>query len=156
MRLESVRSLADAVRMRAVRNTCRNFMTRDTSRVSVARQVRWYYGTYLPRFRAGVTKAWLMKTTSGLAVGWGYLNYDGENAWVTGGLLRSFRGMRLGKRIFRHLTNMSRVCGWEPWLEVYAWNEAGLATYRSLGYEEVFRRGEGRKEVITMRCPVYG
>lgn len=150
----SVGNLMDAMRMRAIRNTCRRYMTYDTSRIGVFRQAVWYYRTYR-RGRAARTLFGYLLWDGGRAVGYGLVSRARGRWWVTGGLVPGARGRGLGKRLFAFLTVAAIVrsgCG-ESWLNVFESNLRARKLYEGIGYEYVENEDEpGVGRILWMRC----
>lgn len=132
--------LFDAFAMRRIRNTCRSFMTRDQSWISLLRQIRWWYtkGDHVLPFVAEVGDK---------IIGYGLLVADGDRAWLTGGLVPHERNRGFGTEIFRFLMGEALKLGLTPYLEVKTSNRVGKRVYKKLGFVEIQKTGD----VITMR-----
>lgn len=148
-RIVPVRTLRQALRMRAVRNRVRQFLTHDQSQIGVVRQAGWFLREYRTGLRAGSIEAWLVTTGRGRAVGYGIVRWDRGRWWVTGALVPEGRGVGLGRRLFEFLTldALSRGRG-EAWLDVLDGNGRARRLYESLGYREV-ERSAG---IVVMAC----
>lgn len=143
-----VGGLMDAMRMRAIRNSVREFMTRDTSHISLVRQIQWFRRAYLPAARDGAARGYLLWLGS-KAVGYGLIRRD-RVWWVSGGLLPSARGQGLGRLLFKFLTAAAQARGRRAWLEVRENNTFAVELYRSLGYRLLRRRGNDVLVMATM------
>jgi GNAT superfamily N-acetyltransferase len=145
MTVRPATSVFDALAMRRVRNTCRAFMTRDQSRISVLRQLRWWFARP-PSVHAYVADY------QGDTIGYGLLVEDLGRAWLTGGLIPSERSRGFGTEVFRFLAHEAGRLRLTPYLEVRASNLAGRRVYKKLGFVEIRRSGD----ILTMRtrpCP---
>lgn len=112
--------LEQAIVVGAIRNDCLEYMTKDSSYISVARQWEWFayrapYHTYL----YGV---------DGAPIGYGTRSNDGH---LSGGLISTFRGRGYGKQLFGHLCSL----GSPTKLEVFCDNMRAIKTYLKLGFE---------------------
>jgi GNAT superfamily N-acetyltransferase len=137
--------ILDALAMRRVRNTCRAFMTRDQSRISVFRQLRWWFSRP-PSVHPYVA------VYQGETIGYGLLVQELERAWLTAGLLPHERGRGFGTEIFRFLMGEALKLALTPYLEVKLSNRVGRRVYKKLGFVEFQNTGDA----IVMRtrpCP---
>jgi len=132
---------ADVEAMRIARNSCREFMTRDTSEITPERQVAWF--SALDRtevkpfvFRIGGAPVGYglvrLETLAPYYVSEGPPRLDGR-WWLSGGLLPPWRGRGYGKRLFAQL---AAVAGTPCWLDVRKDNLPGRRTYAALGFQE--------------------
>lgn len=126
----------DALAMRRARNSCREFMTRDTARKTIAGQLMWWWFN-----RPENLHLFVVDTSDGV-VGYAILSCDEERAWLTAGLLPSARGRGLGATVFRWLTQRAQAMGLRPSLEVLLSNEPARRVYRNLGFINTIQRGK--------------
>jgi len=119
----------DALAMRRARNSCREFMTRDTSRKTIVGQLWWWYFARSPCLDPFVIEI------DGRIVGYAILSREGRRGWVTAGLLPKARGRGAGTEVFRHLTEMAERDSLLPSLEVRESNDPAIAVYKKLGYK---------------------
>ena len=129
-------AVGDALAMRRARNSCREFMTRDTARKTIAGQLMWWWFN-----RPEVLHPFVVDTSDGV-VGYAILSCDEERAWLTAGLLPSARGRGLGATVFRWLTQRAQAMGLRPSLEVLLSNEPARRVYRNLGFINTIQRGK--------------
>lgn len=147
--LVPVTTLEQVETMRLLRNACREWMTRDTSEISQKRQSLWWGMLDKEKTRCYllmlVARERPLDTThpSLATLGYGVVNSKDGFDWLSGGLASSWRGQGYGKRLFRLLVD---ACALPPKLEVLRFNEAAVATYLSLGFEEC----GGTAEVMEM------
>jgi len=138
MRAESI---WDFLKVRQIRNECRTFLTNDTSKISVPRQVKFWVDLKNKKdievYYFEVDKECL---------GYGLIKRDGKKAWITGGIKLAYRGIGLGRELFQRLVYFALPS--KVYLEVMDWNVNALALYRSLGFRKVGMRGE---HVIIMK-----
>jgi len=138
--LRPTAGLRDALKMRIVRNECRGFMTGNSSKIGLFRQVFWWY-----RRPRGI-RPYVIVNDSGDVIGYALMKVDGRHAWLTAGLLSESRGFGIGTNVFRALCHVAGLFGLIPALEVFESNAPGRAVYAKLGFKEVHRNGP----VITM------
>jgi ribosomal protein S18 acetylase RimI-like enzyme len=124
--------------VRQIRNTCREFMTRDRSEISEQRQLQWWVN----RTESFQLFLFCFGTRE---IGYGMIRQDPApgRQWLSGGLAPGWRGLGLGDVLFRLLARIA-----EPpcHLEVLVSNERARKIYERIGFNEVGREGE----VVTM------
>lgn len=117
----------------------------------------WTRGNFLDSLSAGHS-AWIMREDAGLvgyAVVLGVLD---EAHLLTIGIVRSAQRRGLGRAFLGWLHEDARSKGaTQFFLEVRPSNRAGLALYRTMGYEQIgcrkgyYPAGNGREDAIVMR-----
>lgn len=156
----------DALLMRGVRNTCREYMTRNTAEISVEEQLAWWASLQAvddAEVREDTVRCYLfyLADTADIgegilapapgtpdAVGYGLLRRSSAAWWLTGGLLPPYRGLGYGTDLFRYLTQRTPE---DTFLEVRASNLAGLRTYEKLGFERVGVHGREDTVFVMVR-----
>lgn len=121
-----------ALEMARIRNTCREFMTRDQSYIGRLQQLSWFKKTYLPANQEGIWTAWLFALgKEDDYVGFGMVRWVNEVSWLTGGLLPEWRGAGFGVELFTFLIEQA-----EPpiYVEVKSDNKPANALYQKLGF----------------------
>ena len=138
LKMTPVETIRDSARMRIIRNECREFMTRDTSKIGIFRQAKWFIKTYRPLKERGVMTAYLGWYNK-RAVAYGIVRYESDRPLISGGLLKQYRGKGLGRRLFSFLTEKASEENGKKkvrsvFLEVLATNRVALSLYEQLGY----------------------
>lgn len=146
-----VSSLKSAMLMRKMRNECRQFMTRDASKIGWLRQLNWFYTTYRPKQAKGEMAAyiflchWPKQDIFNQPVGYGIIRDSKTKPLISGGLLKKYRGKGLGKTLFKILTRIAsqgergEVGRRSVFLEVLETNQVAIDLYKKLGYVEKMR-----------------
>lgn len=134
--LVEVTEIAQLESARVIRNSCREFMTRDNQEILPDQQLSWW--AMLPAgqrlFLFSVARAY---------VGYGFIREEDGKSWLSGGLAPEWRGRGLGTMLFRLLIAAADgPCK----LEVLESNPRAKRVYDGLGFREV-SRGYG---LITM------
>lgn len=132
-------TVRDALAMRRVRNSCRTYLTRDTSKISLLRQLRWWIS------RPGDLHPYVVEA-DGRVVGYAVITVRADRGWLTAGLLPDVRGHGVGEVVFRRLVADVLDMGLVPWLEVRHDNFKARRLYDKLGFVVRCTRGE----VVTM------
>ena len=141
----------NAEQMRLVRNACRLFMTMDQHEIDADGQQYWF--SRLDRQRV---RPWLYMIPGDGDDPWRMARYPGYGLcrqleasdlgrktpagltwWISGGLLPEFRGQGHGRRLFGLLADDINKMGEICYLEVLADNAPAIATYRSIGFEDI-------------------
>lgn len=151
MLLLGVRTLRQAMQMRAIRNDARHFMTRDQTRIRIARQVKWFYNVYKPMLSEGLWECFLA-TDGRFVVGYGQVRKMHGKWWVTGIIKKEHRGQGYGRKLFAALTANAarRSPGGAVWLEVLKSNIRARTLYESLGYSMTAYVTTDNREIIVM------
>ena len=121
----------EAENLRVIRNTCREFMTRDTSEITKEQQEIWFktasqkyqlYLLYLLEYGVIVNP-----------VGYGLIRSEPTEYLLTGGLLPEYRGRGIGQKLFEFLAENSKKD--KPLrLEVLKNNTSAFSVYKKLGF----------------------
>lgn len=126
----------DALAMRQVRNSCREFMTRDTSCKTVVGQLLWWWF-----YRPGDLLPFVVER-DGDIIGYAIVSYTESRGWLTAGLLPMARGNGVGTFVFRELTKKVEQMDLKPSLEVRMSNTAARKVYRNLGFINTIQKGD--------------
>jgi ribosomal protein S18 acetylase RimI-like enzyme len=132
-----VNTFCQALKMRSIRNECRENMTQDTSYISLTRQIKWFWKSYLSARKKGDMLGMLARDqVTGKVVGYGLIRKDRNNrVWISGGLSKKYRGMGYGKPLFSFITKFALIENKEVFLEVLTKNTIAYNIYLSLGYK---------------------
>lgn len=151
MHLQEVRTEADAEAMRQVRNTCRQFLTRNTEEITIADQRKWW--AVLMSRDPGFHDFRPYLACSGRdVIGYGIVARGAELVphylesqeargawWLTGGLRPEWRGKGYGRRLFSRLIDQAET---PCWLEVRLDNAPARHLYVALGFQVVATDGD--------------
>lgn len=135
--IKSVKSLEDAQDMRVIRNECKDFMTRNTSYITEEDQEKWYNSLDLNDIEMYLMYA----CYDGVAfadVAFGYIKFDGDEIYLTGGVSEYYRGQGLGRKMFSYLLDRAKVFDRKITLEVLNDNEKAYNLYLSLGFVPLY------------------
>lgn len=123
-----------AERMRVIRNDCREFMTNDQHEITADEQQQWFASikddaNILPFLYKPLPQQFYPEP-----FGFGLLRCVSDKWWLTGGLLKEWRGKGYGEGLFDDLAHYVHQMGHTAWLTVLETNDAGIATYKKLGF----------------------
>jgi GNAT superfamily N-acetyltransferase len=149
----SVETIEDAQTMREIRNSVREYMTRDTDDISPQRQYQWFYSMYA----SGKYDAYLFYSAHGCCVGYGMLTSSDDKVWGTLAVKKEFQNQGYGTAIYQHLIktcaelderyndhfykgqvyeHFSKLYK-NLWIEIYADNAESLRAAQKAGFETV-------------------
>lgn len=134
--LSPVLSMRDAETLRSHRNSCREFMTRNTEYISDQQQEKWFYN--LDKNYNSLLL--LNKIHHGAVVediGYGYIRAEKDEVLLTGGINSNERGKGYGYFLFSRLVLLSEKYDLPIRLEVLKTNAAGIATYKKVGFKVI-------------------
>src|SRR6476619_6250408 len=103
MRFKLVQTLQEAMQLRVLRNSCREFLTNEKRHLGLAPQCRWYFRSYRRAMKEGSYRAYLLINDAGVAVGYGALALDQEDLLVTECVAPRLRQQGYGRLILQHL-----------------------------------------------------
>lgn len=127
--IRSVKTFRDSLKMARIRNTGREYMTNDRSKIGPFRQWLWFYGTYLA-VNGFTINAYLL-SSGNEDVGYGLIRLKNRKWWVTGVIHPRYRGEGYGQLLFHFLTQTAPK---PVFLEVLKTNEVAISLYTKLGY----------------------
>lgn len=147
-KLSPIGNFYEALKVREIRNECREFMTNDTSKISFIKQVFWYFKVYKEENKKGNLMCYIFKNelnNSGFAL----VRRSSGRYWITGGLKSSERGKGLGKTLFKNLIKV--IPTKEIWLEVLDSNIAAKKIYSTLGFKKLRKKDSNGQRILVMR-----
>lgn len=107
-------------------------MTKDTSFITVPRQLFWYLTEYKEKNKKGMMKYYLVRI-NGKAVGYGLINRNTKWDWLTVAVLPKYRRIGVASLLVKLMVKNSRY----PLLEVDKDNWKALDVYKKLGFKKV-------------------
>lgn len=134
-------TLAQAEDMRAIRNDCRTFMTRNAHEITRDEQIEWF-----TRLDFDTTMPFIGIVSSGIyganPIAYGLVRLIDDKWWLSGGLRKIWRGQGYGRELFAGLARRVHARKRTAWLEVRKTNGTAERLYRSLGFVLVEDLGE--------------
>jgi ribosomal protein S18 acetylase RimI-like enzyme len=131
--LNPVLNMRDVETVRAHRNACREYMTRNTEYISAQQQTKWFNSLDKHNHRLLL----LNKIHHGAIIediGYGYIRVEDNEVLLTGGVTGNERGKGYGFFLFERLVLLSLKYGLPIRLEVLKTNAPGIATYKKVGF----------------------
>jgi GNAT superfamily N-acetyltransferase len=149
----SVKTIEEAQMMREIRNSVREYMTRDTDEISPQRQYQWFYNKY----GSGKYDAYLFYNARGCCVGYGMLTSTDGKMWGTLAVKKEFQNQGYGTAIYQFLIKTCAELDEQYndhfykgqvyeyfsklyknlWIEIYADNAESLRAAQKAGFETV-------------------
>ena len=127
---ELINSLNDALTVRSIRNACREFMTRDTDKIGIFQQLKWWRA-----YKNQNSQQCCLLRDDRKPIGYGLIRAVDDKCWLSGGLIPEVRGKGLGKQLFQFLINQSQSS--MLFLEVRKLNTTAYKLYQKLGFKKV-------------------
>lgn len=126
-----VQTLREALRLRHVRNECRDWMTTNREEITIDQQVKWWFTT----LKNGKTLEAYLLLDGHTPAGYGILRKKGgEENWVTVGLAAAYRRKGLGRILIGIMAELAYQDGRTPWVEILDSNKASLVPHVQSGY----------------------
>ena len=132
--LKPVSNEHEVEQLRNIRNTCKDFMTRNTQEIDAESQLKWWKNldkkTNFPYL--------LFKVEHGVVcvtVGYGYVRIEDNQVLLTGGLLPVDRNMGHGKKLFEMMISSSKKFNLPIRIEVLNTNTTAYEMYKKIGFK---------------------
>lgn len=126
MNVRLVTTDEDVETLRIIRNSGRQWMTRDTAEITPAQQRAWW-----KQLDHESVKIWLF-SESATDIGYGLLRLENDRVYCSLAVLSRHQGRGYGTEIYRWLA-LSQVS--EVWAEIYADNTPSLCAALRAGYQ---------------------
>lgn len=123
---EATTNLVDAEIVRTIRNSGRQWMTRDTHEITPAEQIAWW-----ERRDPVICRIWIVRIAA-TDIGYGLLRQEGDRVWASLAVLPQFRGQGYGTMIYRWLALATPS---EVWAEILADNTPSIRACLKAGYQ---------------------
>jgi L-amino acid N-acyltransferase YncA len=131
---ELVESLEQAMVVRDLRNSCREFMTNNSSEIDREQQTRWFNNHYKKAAEQGTYRLFLFINEEKQPVGYGALSLQDNRLLITECVSPEYRGQGYGKAILAELIAIARSEKREMVAEIWASNAASIALHIRLGF----------------------
>jgi RimJ/RimL family protein N-acetyltransferase len=123
---EATTELVDAEIVRTIRNSGRQWMTRDAREITPFEQAAWW------ATRDPVTcRIWIARIAL-TDIGYGLLRREGDRVWCSLAVLPQFRGQGYGSMIYRYLALATPV---DVWAEILADNTPSIRACLRAGFQ---------------------
>lgn len=136
---------SDIEQLRVIRNECREFMTRNTSFIEAEQQKKWHEN--LNKLK---NKVYLLNSIHygviAEVIGYGYIKIEDGCILLSGGLIKSKRGLGYGKKLFQYLLKNSLELNLPVKLEVLKSNTVAISIYEKIG----FKKSDENEKIIKM------
>jgi len=141
-----VASLKDVMRVRSIRNSCRQNLTNHSAYISRLRQFRWYFRTYRAKQKSGEFRLFLLTDEKNMPLAYGALALDRGKLLVTECVAREHRNKGIGTLVLDRLLRIAATENRPLLAEILASNAASIALHEKAGFhlESVFE-SDGRQ-----------
>lgn len=129
-----VTSLTDVMRVRSIRNSCRQYLTNHSDYISRVQQFRWYFRTYGPRQKRGDFRLYLMADEKNRPIAYGALAREGDNLLITECVAREHRNKGVGTVVLDRLLQIAADERKPVIADILATNAASIALHEKAGF----------------------
>jgi GNAT superfamily N-acetyltransferase len=126
--ISPISSWRDALRVRRVRNSCREWLA-DSRHIGWLAQIRWYF-----RYNRDGSYMLFVARVGSDVIGYGSLQFAGIECAVTECVLPRWRGQGIGTQVLKHLTYEATSRGLIPVAEIRADNHVSIMLHQTKGF----------------------
>jgi RimJ/RimL family protein N-acetyltransferase len=127
-------SLAEAMQVRQLRNSCRGYLTNHQGSIGILRQALWYFQQYRDVSKRGMYRLYLLYAATHRPVGYGALHLLNQKLYVTECVSPAYRGHGYGALILDGLIALARPEQRDLVAEIWAANERSLRLHEKRGF----------------------
>ncbi len=135
MFLKPVENLRDAMRVRTLRNSCRDHLTNYTNEIGFLHQLLWFYRHYRDARKTGKYRLYLWCDDQGLLIGYGALARADDELLITECVATKYRRQGHGRLILERLVQIAREEKRDLVAEIWATNAGSVALHERAGFK---------------------
>lgn len=154
MFLKLVDSLGEALQVRRLRNSCREYLTNHTAHIGVRQQMLWYFQYYRTAKQTQKYRLYLWHDDRGVPLGYGALALEDGKLLVTECVATKHRGLGHGGSILNRLVRIALEEKRDLVAEIWATNEGSVALHEKAGFKLESRRTKRGVELRRYLLPV--
>jgi len=147
MFLKLVDNLREAMQVRELRNSCRDYLTNNRAHIGIGRQLFWYFRYYRNAKATGKYRLYIWYDDRGVALGYGALALDDGKLLITECVATKHRGRGHGSSILDRLVRIALEEKRDLVAEIWATNEGSVALHEKAGFKLESRRTKGGEEI---------
>jgi RimJ/RimL family protein N-acetyltransferase len=141
-----VNSLRDALIVRKMRNSCRDYLTNFRGHLGHWQQIRWYLKDYRRAVRSSSYRIFLFSANDE-PVGYGALQLVDDSLYVTECVETQYRGKGFGKAILARMIEIAREEKRRLVAEIWASNQQSIALHLKAGFVFQSSRAKAGQEL---------
>lgn len=133
MLFKLVETFSEGMKVRALRNSCRDHLTNHRDHISILQQARWYF-----RYRDAKQtqyRLYLLHNDQNSPVGYGGLSLQAGKLFITECVGTQYRGMGHGSLILDRLAQIGLAEGRDMIAEIWATNQQSIALHEKAGFK---------------------
>src|SRR5262245_3370720 len=134
MHLKLVETVAESMRVRQLRNGCREYLTNYTGHIGTLRQLLWYFRFYRHSRKTTQCRLYLWYDNDGVAVGYGAMAFEEGRLLVTECVSKTERGKGHGGAILDNLVRIATAEGKNVVADIWASNTRSIAMHEKRGF----------------------
>jgi ribosomal protein S18 acetylase RimI-like enzyme len=153
MELRLVESLSEAMKVRNLRNACREYLTNCTDHIGILRQALWYFRHYRHAKNSENYRLYLTLDSQGSYVGYGALSRDAEKLLITECVAAEYRNLGHGSWILDQLLRIAITENRDVIAEIWATNHRSILLHERAGFKLESKSIKGGKELQRYLFP---
>ena len=135
MFLKLVENLRETMRVRMLRNSCREYLTNHREYIGVVQQLIWYFRFYRHAKSTGKYRLYLWYDDQGSPVGYGALSLEDGGLGVTECVATNYRRMGHGRLLLEELVRIAAAEKRDVVAEIWATNEGSISLHEKAGFK---------------------
>jgi RimJ/RimL family protein N-acetyltransferase len=147
MFLKLVDNLKQAMQVRTLRNSCREYLTNHTAHIGIRQQLLWYFQYYRNAKQTEKYRLYLWYDDRGVPIGYGALALDDGKLLITECVATKHRGLGHGGSILDRLVRIALEEKRDMVAEIWAMNVGSVALHEKAGFKLESRRTKGGAEI---------
>ena len=147
MTFRLVETIADALRVRTLRNSCRAYMTNYSGYIGLVQQILWYLRHYRPARKNGSHRLYLLLNEDDRPVAYGGLSLNGSQLLITECVDSRYRRKGYGIAVLNHGLGIASKEHRDLVAEIWATNQGSITLHEKSGFKLVSTRIKGGKEL---------
>ena len=147
MFLKLVENLKEAMQVRTLRNSCREYLTNHTAHIGIRQQLLWYFQYYRNAKQTEKYRLYLWYDDRGVPLGYGALALDDGKLLITECVATKHRGLGHGGSNPGPLRSYCLRGKTDMVAEIWAMNGGSVALHEKAGFKLESRRTKGGEEI---------
>ena len=135
MFLKLASSLADVMRVRVLRNSCRSYLTNYKGHIGPIQQIIWYFRKYQPARKSGRYRLYLLRNNDGAAVAYGALALEDDKLLITECVGEKYRRKGYGSAMLAELIEVALSERRDLLADIWATNRGSIALHEKSGFQ---------------------
>jgi RimJ/RimL family protein N-acetyltransferase len=135
MVFKPVENLSQALQVRKLRNSCRQYLTNNRNHIGILWQVIWYYRYYRGAKNTGKYRLYLGYDDQGRPIGYGALAKKAGELLATECVAVAYQGRGYGRWILQQLICIAAKENRDLVAEIWSTNERSIGLHEKAGFK---------------------